>query len=264
MKTLHKGQESGDVKILQDLLDIPADGKFGPQTERAVRDFQEKAGLAIDGIVGPATWALMLGEKDCKYTYKQIEKAVRKKGYKWFTNHLELNIVGVRNSETEGRVTNHYDDVMTVSYNSVGEQRFDCFPITSDPGMHWIDHPMNRDGCAILVPGQYINVYKIDYHRKKYEALCQRAGRVKVFRDGNKDDQYDYDADTITEGYYGINIHRSSAYRTTSYVNKYSAGCQVFSDPDHFDDFMETVKKSRDMGGNILFTYTLIESKDIV
>jgi len=264
MRVLTKGQESDDVKTLQDLLDLPADGKFGPQTQRAVREFQEKAGLSADGIVGAATWAVLLGEKEYKYTKEQIKKAVEKNGYKWFTNPLELNIVGIRNSETGGRLTNHYDDLMTVSYDSTGEGRFLCYPITTDPGLHWINHPLNRDGCAILVPGQYTNVYKIDYHRNKYEALCQRGGRVKVFRDGNKDDVYDYEADTITEGYYGINIHRSSAYKTSSYINKYSAGCQVFSDPDDFDEFMEIVKKSRDLGGNSLFTYTLIESKDIV
>ena len=263
METLFKGKKSKDVKRLQDLLDIDSDGIFGPQTEKAVKKFQEEAGLAADGIVGPRTWTVLLGEIDCTYTKEQIKKAVKEKGYKWFDNHLVLNIVGVRNSDTN-KVTNHYDDTITVSYNHAGEDRFLCFPVTTDPGLHWINHPMNRDGCAILVPGQYLNVYKIDFHRKKYEALCQRAGRVKVYRDDDKDDQYDYEADSIAEGYYGINIHRSSAYRTTNYINKYSAGCQVFSDPDHFDDFMDVVKKSRDMGGNITFTYTLIESKDIV
>lgn len=33
------------------------DGYFGPMTESAVRDWQRKNGLAVDGIVGPNTWA---------------------------------------------------------------------------------------------------------------------------------------------------------------------------------------------------------------
>ena len=35
---------------------IGADGKFGPQTEAAVKDFQTEKGLTVDGIVGPKTW----------------------------------------------------------------------------------------------------------------------------------------------------------------------------------------------------------------
>ena len=32
------------------------DGEFGPRTEAAVKSFQDRAGLPVDGIVGPETW----------------------------------------------------------------------------------------------------------------------------------------------------------------------------------------------------------------
>jgi peptidoglycan hydrolase-like protein with peptidoglycan-binding domain len=52
----------GGVAALQRALHIPADGKFGPQTERAVKSYQRRHGMAVDGIVGPATrHALGLG-----------------------------------------------------------------------------------------------------------------------------------------------------------------------------------------------------------
>jgi len=38
-------------------LDIVVDGVFGSKTEAAVKDFQQGAGLAVDGVVGPQTWA---------------------------------------------------------------------------------------------------------------------------------------------------------------------------------------------------------------
>jgi murein L,D-transpeptidase YcbB/YkuD len=36
------------------------DGIFGPQTESAVKAFQQSKGLAIDGIVGPASWSQLI------------------------------------------------------------------------------------------------------------------------------------------------------------------------------------------------------------
>jgi peptidoglycan hydrolase-like protein with peptidoglycan-binding domain len=40
-------------------LGLPVDGVFGSELETAVRDFQESAGLAVDGVVGPLTWSAL-------------------------------------------------------------------------------------------------------------------------------------------------------------------------------------------------------------
>ncbi len=37
------------------------DGIYGPNTEKAVRTFQQAARLTVDGIVGPKTWAVLIG-----------------------------------------------------------------------------------------------------------------------------------------------------------------------------------------------------------
>ena len=49
------------VRTLQQLLrarnhPVAVDGIFGPNTEAAVKAFQQSKGLAADGIVGPQTW----------------------------------------------------------------------------------------------------------------------------------------------------------------------------------------------------------------
>ena len=268
MIVIKKGDTGEKVKQIQEALQITVDGIFGNMTELSVRNFQSQNNLDVDGIVGPVTWdALGIDSPQAPpYTMNQIESTVKSKGYVWFedTNNkgYDVNIVGIRNSDTEGRVTNHYDDTMTISYKVDGEWEFYSWPCTTDPGLYYLDHPANSDGCAILVPNQYRGVYQIDLHGGKYEALCQRNGQVQVYRDNNEDDIYDYNADTIQSGYFGINIHRSSAYSTSTYIDKYSAGCQVFANPDNFDDFMIICNKAKNIWGNS-FTYTLIESKDI-
>jgi hypothetical protein len=54
-----RGDRGEAVTKIQQALDIPADGVFGPQTERAVKRFQRRRGLTVDGIVGPQTRAAL-------------------------------------------------------------------------------------------------------------------------------------------------------------------------------------------------------------
>lgn len=66
--TLRKGDNGGEIKDLQKLLislgydlgKAGADGKFGDKTEAAVKNFQKKNELVIDGVVGKRTWAKLL------------------------------------------------------------------------------------------------------------------------------------------------------------------------------------------------------------
>jgi len=54
--------DSGPAVIdLQNLLGINPSGKFGPETDQAVRSFQADHNLVVDGIVGSHTWGV-LGE----------------------------------------------------------------------------------------------------------------------------------------------------------------------------------------------------------
>lgn len=52
---LKLGSRGNEVKVLQEKLNLKADGIFGPLTEEAVKDFQRSNGLEVDGIVGADT-----------------------------------------------------------------------------------------------------------------------------------------------------------------------------------------------------------------
>ena len=58
------GSTGSDVKKLQELLNqndynLDVDGSFGPKTQAAVKDYQNKNGLKVDGIVGTNTWGAL-------------------------------------------------------------------------------------------------------------------------------------------------------------------------------------------------------------
>lgn len=60
METLKKGSRGSDVKKLQELLGITADGIFGAGTAARVVEFQATHGLEADGIVGTKTWEALM------------------------------------------------------------------------------------------------------------------------------------------------------------------------------------------------------------
>jgi hypothetical protein len=110
------------------------------------------------------------------------------------------------------------------------------------------------------VPNQYIKSWKIGLHQGKYRALRQNAP-VKVYRDTNKDLIQDYNTASIDEGMFGINIHRSNPAQASVVNEKWSAGCQVFSSPKDFDEFMGIIDQSSRIYGDV-FTYTLLTESD--
>jgi putative chitinase len=58
---LKVGSKGDDVKKLQEKLGLTADGSFGPNTEKKVKEWQSANGLTTDGVVGDGTWSKMFG-----------------------------------------------------------------------------------------------------------------------------------------------------------------------------------------------------------
>ena len=199
------------------------------------------------------------------YTREQIEKAVKAKGYTWFSDNsnksYDVNIVGIRNNapSVADKVTNVFDDRLTISFkDEKGVWQFYSWIATTDPGKKGVIEFHNNRGVARLVPGQYRGVWKIDKHQGKYDALCQRNGNVTVFRDANRNLLFE---ESVTDtGMFGINIHKAG--RDSTWVENWSEGCQVFKRVVDFDAFMSICRRAAKIHGN-RFSYTLLESTDI-
>ena len=58
-RLIHKYKNA--TKLAQRLLNVEQDGKCGPITTEAIKEFQKNNGLEVDGAVGLLTWSKLLG-----------------------------------------------------------------------------------------------------------------------------------------------------------------------------------------------------------
>jgi hypothetical protein len=202
-------------------------------------------------------------------SYERLRTVIKGKAYRWYANTLELNIVGVRSASSQ---SNSFDDHLLLAYvDQVGRPIYREYQITTDPGKPWLLKPLDPAGCAVLIPGQYINAYMIGIHGRsrpaprQYEAL-EQVVPMNYVRDNNKDATIDFslwdNPKNVFSANLKTNIHRASKWAITKAVETYSAGCQVFDDPTSFDEFMKICRQSRDGRHLNKFTYTLLMEKD--
>ncbi|MGI6082769.1 MAG: spore cortex-lytic enzyme [Limnochordia bacterium] len=120
--TLYWGSRGSDVRTLQWRLSQwgyyrgAIDGVFGAETAAAVREFQRKNGLPVDGLVGPATWvALGLGSSTVS------DPTTSNVSYGASSQTLLARVVAAeaRNEPYEGQVA-----VAAVILNRVADPRF--------------------------------------------------------------------------------------------------------------------------------------------
>jgi hypothetical protein len=192
-----------------------------------------------------------------KLTKDIIEKSVKAQGFKWFDKgDYNLNIVGVRNMSSK-KVTNLFDDWITISYMVQGKWFFHQFNATTEAGDDYFAKPMNPRGTAIIKEGQYPKVWALGLHQGKYKALRQ-VGKFDTYRDNNKDLIIDYinPAESYNDG---INCHRANPNGVSVYVNNWSAACQVIASSSDFETLMKACEESEKLYGNS-FTYTLLNT----
>lgn len=187
---------------------------------------------------------------------RNIIRALRDKGYVIYDQPYQLNIVGIRNEESQ---PNKFDDQLYVFYKDENSNwELKEYPITTDTGTYWLLNPMSSLGSAMLKEGQYIDAYKQGLHKGQYMALVQDKP-VTTYRDYDRNAIFDF-GQTETTGNYGINIHKAGT--DSQDVNKWSAGCQVFQKSDDFQEFMQLTDKHKTNYGN-KFTYTLLDERAV-
>ena len=141
-----------------------------------------------------------------KVTVAKIKTALNKMGAPLFKGELNLTLVGIRSDDAN---SNAFNDVLCVLYEDDKKLEMVQFPITTDPGVYYREHPLHVDGTAILKPGHYPACWRIGAHKGKYKALVQR-GDMTVYRDCDGDAELDTDTAVTACGVFGINLHKAS------------------------------------------------------
>ncbi len=189
----------------------------------------------------------------------RIKAILNESGYVLHTKAYQVNIVGVRSPSIN---SNSFDDEVHVFYKKPdGKWNYHVYPATTDPGTFWLNNPSYEQGTAILAQGQYKNAYAIGKHKGLYTALVQMRP-VTVIRDYDRDALLDFYNGSKQTGNFGINIHRAESFGKTKFINKYSAGCQVFQNAEDFEEFIKLCEQHRSLYGNS-FTYTLVDLRSV-
>lgn len=187
--------------------------------------------------------------------FPRVKSILKSAGYVLYDRPYELNIVGVRSRSI---IPDRFDDEIHVFYKTGGwHWNYHIFKATTDPGTFWLEHPENPQGTAMLAGGQYVDAFELGSHKGQYTALLQKKP-VTVYRDYDRKAMLDFNNGTRYTGMFGIQIHRAESKGTTRYIDKYSAGCQVFASAQDFALFIQLCLEHEKLYGNS-FTYTLLD-----
>jgi hypothetical protein len=189
-------------------------------------------------------------------SYNKVKAAVTKAGFKFFTGEMNVNMIGIR---SKNRQVDNWDDFFVLCWQENGQNMIwvdDQF--TTDPGLYYMTQKLlNPAGCGILARGQYKGVWKIGGHGKnKYEAFVQTGGKVKLYRDRDKNNIMNFDPKSIQEGYFGVNQHHGY---DSGKVGPNSAACQVHRYKKDLAFVLSIAKRNINEGHGDSFTYTLLE-----
>jgi peptidoglycan hydrolase-like protein with peptidoglycan-binding domain len=253
------------------------DGVATADTAAALRAFQKKEHLPVTGTANARTDARLDARVKQKEAAARVdgpkprgeaakaawyEALVKKAGGKWRSGVNEMNIVGLRGQDVDGKrngnAFNQWNDTMAYVWKGRdGKMHVREFRATTDPGLKsGTGQDANRDGSldlAHLRPGSY--PYYLGTHRGLYGA-GNPGYNLPVYRDTNHDGHISSAEKAASKRRddrgSGINIHWGDGY----VVGGFSAGCQVVK--GSYDYFRSHVTPLLQLNRGQMY-YTLID-----
>ncbi len=191
------------MKKLQQTLNsngytLDVDGKFGSKTQAAVKDYQKKKGLAVDGIVGTKTWGALTGKASNPST-SASSNSVQSQGFKYATKKpVYKKSEGVSQAQEkleawEGAKPDEYKSKYSEKINEIlneilGREDF-SYSISSDPlyeqykGLYTNNGKkamMDTVGNASALSGGYTNSYAVTAGEQAYNEYLTQLNDIAL------------------------------------------------------------------------------------
>ena len=261
------------------LLEPPVDGKFGPITLEAFKEFQRYMGCSSEGVLDTET-AKKLIETDPSELLEamgskfhlsddlasRIIKYMLFKGYDIFVRRGEYNIVYVEGMNADGTENNDApnrfnDRRMVIEIRDGVPTIVGNWEATTEPGTYYTNRPLNRKGAARIQFNQF-KAWQVGYHNRQYPALRQ-VRPITVHRDFNRNGTRTNDK--LDTGLFGINQHHANNSPRHD-IGRWSAGCLVGRTVASHNEFMNIVMQDRryKLNKNYIFSTTIIPGDELL
>ncbi|HAA29278.1 MAG TPA: peptidoglycan-binding protein [Cyanobacteria bacterium UBA8553] len=262
------------------LLDSSVDGKFGPITTEAFKEFQELMECPEIGVLDTETAEKLIETDPTELPHPKLKpgddlagriiKYMLTKNYYVAIKPGEYNIIyveGMNADDTENNdARNQFNDRRIVI------EIFDGIPkivgnweATTEPGNFYTNNPMNPRGAARIKFDQY-KAWRVGPHITKStnqpKALVQ-VENVTVHRDFDRNGIRT--GDKLDTGLFGINQHHANGAPHHD-IGKWGAGCFVGRTVAEHDKFMNLIMQDRryKLNKNHIFWTTIIPGDDLV
>ncbi len=218
--TIKYGSSGDDVKKLQKELNkqgykLDVDGKFGSKTQSAVKDYQKKKGLAVDGVVGKNTWgSLTANKKNTKTTKKtQSSKTTKKqtkrpeykksdsiKNAENKLNDWEKNLPDKYESQYSQEIDGILNDILNrekFTYNLNADPLYEQYrELYTQNGKKAM---MDTVGQASALTGGYGNSYAVTAGSQAYHEYLNNLNEVALDLRDRAYEQYGDEGDKLFE-----------------------------------------------------------------
>lgn len=213
------GSKGSDVKTLQELLNqngysLDVDGVFGSKTQAAVKDYQTKNKLAVDGIAGNETWGTLTGGKsstgsgsqagaaDMSFSYDAYQPSDTVQQAQALLQQQMATKPGAYNSQWADQISGMFDQIMNrkdfsydLNADALYQQYADQYTQQGKMAM------MDTMGQAAAMTGGYGSSYGQAVGQQAYQGYLQKLNEVVPELYGMALDQYNQEGQDMLNQY---------------------------------------------------------------